>query len=75
MFGSLGWGLTMFVMGIVLDHSRFEKERCEPSDAQRDYHVCFYVFSFLMLCAFIVATQIPFKSVDLLLAFLCLYIM
>ncbi len=62
-FGSLGWGLTMFVMGIVLDHSFFsdQNSRCDASDAQRDYHVCFYVFSVLMFGAFIVATQIPFR--------------
>ena len=60
-FGSMGWGLTMFFMGMVLDHSRYLDSQCEVSDAQRNYHVCFSVFAFLMFCALLVATQIPFR--------------
>ena len=58
MFGSIGWGVAMFIMGIVLDHSRFDDSKCDISDVQRNYHVCFFVFAVLMFCAFLVATQV-----------------
>ncbi len=61
MFGSIGWGLAMFIMGMVLDHSRFPDSKCDANDSQRNYHVCFMVFAFLMFCALLVATQIPFR--------------
>ncbi|XP_023322863.1 major facilitator superfamily domain-containing protein 6 [Eurytemora carolleeae] len=62
MFGSIGWGVCMFVMGIVLDNSTiFPTHRCELSRGERNYNVCYYMFSFMMLVAFLVATQIPFR--------------
>lgn len=62
MFGSLGWGLTMFIVGIVLDHSTsFPDSRCEPDPKEKNYNVCFSIFSVLMGAALITATQINFK--------------
>ena len=61
-FGSIGWGATMFVMGMVLDHSRiFQDAKCEPNEGQRNYNVCFFVFATLMGIAFVVASALPFK--------------
>lgn len=63
MWGSIGWAATMFFMGMVLDHSHFDFEhsKCDPHDGQKNYHVCFFVFTFLMFLAFLVASQIPFR--------------
>ncbi len=62
MFGSIGWGVTMFIMGIVLDHSKiFQHAQCEMNRGQRNYNVCFAVFSALMFLALVVATQLPFR--------------
>ena len=61
MWGSIGWGVMMFFMGMVLDHSRFEHSVCDLHDGQKNYNVCFSVFAFLMFLAFLVATQIPFR--------------
>jgi hypothetical protein len=33
------------------------------NDGERNYHVCFYMFSLMMLAAWLVATQIQFRSV------------
>ena len=35
--------------------------RCEMNKGERNYNVCFYMFSFMMFIALLVATQIPFK--------------
>jgi len=62
MFGSIGWGVTMFVMGMVLDHSRvFQEAKCQTNEGQRNYNVCFFVFSLLMFIALFVGFMIPFK--------------
>jgi len=62
MFGSMGWGVTMFVMGIVLDYSTiFPSAKCDLSAGERNYNVCFYMFSLMMFVALLVATQIPFR--------------
>ncbi|CAL4060518.1 unnamed protein product [Meganyctiphanes norvegica] len=62
MFGSLGWGLAMFFVGIALDHSTaFPDHPCGvPHDKERNYTICFAVFSVLMGCALITATQFKF---------------
>lgn len=58
MFGSLGWGLAMFFIGIALDHSTaFPGHPCQAHDGERNYTICFAVFSVLMCCALITATQ------------------
>ena len=62
MFGSIGWAVTMFIMGMVLDHSKiFQGAKCDMNQSQRNYNVCFFVFSVLMFLAFLAATQIPFR--------------
>lgn len=63
MFGSLGWGLAMFFVGIGLDHSTsFPNHPCEPLKQERNYSICFATFSVLMGAAFMTATQINFKQ-------------
>ncbi|XP_022242313.1 major facilitator superfamily domain-containing protein 6-like isoform X2 [Limulus polyphemus] len=61
MFGSLGWGLAMFFVGVALDHSTsFVNHPCGPHYRERNYTICFATFSVLMGCAFIAATQFRF---------------
>ncbi|KAK7478828.1 hypothetical protein BaRGS_00029927 [Batillaria attramentaria] len=59
MFGSLGWGLAMFFVGMALDHATtFPKHPCGTQHpAEKNYTVCFAVFSVLMSCAFLTALQ------------------
>ncbi|CAH0720301.1 unnamed protein product, partial [Brenthis ino] len=63
MFGSLGWGLAMFFVGIALDHSTaFSTHPCGgPQRFEKNYTICFATFSVLMGAALITATQIKFK--------------
>ncbi|CAG5002880.1 unnamed protein product [Parnassius apollo] len=67
MFGSLGWGLAMFFLGIALDHSTaFSKHPCGgPHRYEKNYTICFATFSVLMGAALITATQIRFKYEEL----------
>lgn len=66
MFGSLGWGLAMFFVGIALDHSTsFPDHPCGPTPMEKNYTICFATFSVLMGAALITATQINFKYDDL----------
>ncbi|PRD25864.1 UNVERIFIED_CONTAM: Mfsd6 [Trichonephila clavipes] len=61
MFGSLGWGLAMFFVGIALDQSTaFPDHPCGPHERERNYTICFATFSVLMGCALIAATQLKF---------------
>lgn len=64
MFGSLGWGLAMFFVGMALDNSTtFPNHPCEEQHVkEKNYMVCFAVFSVLMSCAFITATQFRFPG-------------
>nr|CAD7394916.1 unnamed protein product [Timema cristinae] len=62
MFGSLGWGLAMFFVGIALDHSTaFPEHPCTPDEREKNYTICFATFSVLMGAALITATQINFR--------------
>lgn len=62
MFGSLGWGLAMFFVGIALDHSTaFPNHPCGPEKQEKNYAICFATFSVLMGAALLTATQINFK--------------
>lgn len=62
MFGSLGWGLSMFFVGIALDHSTaFPDHPCGPDEREKNYTICFATFSVLMGAALICASQINFK--------------
>ncbi|CAL1534798.1 unnamed protein product [Lymnaea stagnalis] len=62
MFGSLGWGLAMFFVGMALDHSTtFPDHPCGKAHfSEKNYTVCFAVFSVLMSCAFLAALQFRF---------------
>lgn len=66
MFGSLGWGLSMFFVGMALDHSTtFPEHPCKfQHNKEKNYIVCFAVFSVLMTCALITATQFRFPGQD-----------
>lgn len=63
MFGSLGWGLSMFFLGIALDRSTaFSNHPCgTPGVREKNYRICFFAFSVLMGGALISATQINFR--------------
>ncbi|XP_063381946.1 major facilitator superfamily domain-containing protein 6 [Cydia fagiglandana] len=63
MFGSLGWGLAMFFVGIALDHSTaFSSHPCGgPQRYEKNYTICFATFSVLMGAALLTAGQIKFK--------------
>ncbi|XP_062603556.1 major facilitator superfamily domain-containing protein 6-A-like [Saccostrea cucullata] len=64
MFGSLGWGVSMFFVGLALDHSStFPNHPCMYTFVtEKNYTICFAVFSVLMSCAFITATQLKFDD-------------
>lgn len=63
MFGSLGWGIAMFLVGMALDHSTtFPNHPCGTQElGEKNYVICFAVFSVLMSCALITATQFNFS--------------
>lgn len=60
MFGSLGWGLAMFFVGIALDHSTaFAEHPCGgPQRYEKNYTICFATFSVLMGAALLTAGQV-----------------
>lgn len=60
MFGSLGWGLAMFFVGIALDHSTaFSAHPCGgPQRYEKNYTICFATFSVLMGAALLTASQV-----------------
>ncbi|KAJ8307027.1 hypothetical protein KUTeg_015111 [Tegillarca granosa] len=64
MFGSLGWALAMFFVGLALDQSTtFPNHPCGIQHlSEKNYVVCFAVFSVLMSCAFITGTQFKFSG-------------
>ncbi len=66
MFGSLGWAVAMFSVGILLDHSKaFTNHPCgKAGPDERNYSVCFAIYSCLMGCALIAATQFKFDYGD-----------
>ncbi|KAH9509770.1 Major facilitator super domain-containing protein 6 [Bulinus truncatus] len=55
-----GWGLAMFFVGMALDHSTtFPDHPCGKAHLnEKNYTVCFAVFSVLMSCAFLAALQV-----------------
>ncbi len=64
MFGSLGWGLAMFFVGIALDFSSaFPNHPCGTLEVnEKNYTLCFAIFSVLMACALIASTQFSFVA-------------
>lgn len=65
MYGSFGWAIAMFFVGIALDYSNvFPNHPCGTIHVvDRNYMTCYAVFAVLMCCAFITATQFRFKEV------------
>ncbi|XP_070711696.1 major facilitator superfamily domain-containing protein 6-A-like [Pempheris klunzingeri] len=67
MWGSLGWGLAMLLVGIWIDHTHIkvtiEGVGCEVPDFRlHNYKIAFIVFGVLMGVAFVVATQFYFEK-------------
>ncbi|XP_054653082.1 major facilitator superfamily domain-containing protein 6-A isoform X2 [Dunckerocampus dactyliophorus] len=67
MWGSLGWGLTMLLVGIWIDHTHItvtiDGVGCViPAFRLRNYQIAFIVFGVLMGAAFVVATQFYFEK-------------
>ncbi|XP_020503869.1 major facilitator superfamily domain-containing protein 6-A [Labrus bergylta] len=67
MWGSLGWGLAMLLVGIWIDHThitvKFDVVGCIVPDFRlHNYQIAFIVFGVLMGVAFIVATQFYFEK-------------
>lgn len=61
MFGSVGWAITMFFVGIALDRSTdFAGHPCGAHERERNYNVCFTYFAILMLAATGVAYKFDF---------------
>lgn len=67
MWGSLGWGLAMLLVGIWIDHTHInvnmDGKGCDvPEFRLHNYRIAFIVFGVLMGVAFIVATQFYFEN-------------
>ncbi|XP_041835074.1 major facilitator superfamily domain-containing protein 6-like [Melanotaenia boesemani] len=66
MWGSLGWGLAMLLVGIWIDHTHVPVHvdaGCVPPDYRlHNYRIAFIVFGVLMSVAFCVATQFYFEN-------------
>ncbi|XP_069376971.1 major facilitator superfamily domain-containing protein 6-A-like isoform X2 [Paralichthys olivaceus] len=69
MWGSLGWGLAMLLVGIWIDHTHvtvvIDGIGCILPDYRlHNYQIAFIVFGVLMGLAFVVATQFYFEKGD-----------
>lgn len=66
MWGSLGWGLAMLLVGIWIDHTHIkvliDGFGCVAPDYVHNYRIAFIVFGVLMGVAFVVATQFYFED-------------
>lgn len=67
MWGSLGWGLVMLLVGIWIDNTHvagvMDGKGCDiPEVRMHNYMIAFIVFGVLMGVAFIVATQFYFEK-------------
>ena len=63
MYGSFGWGITMFLVGMALDNStKFKDHPCGPHIGERNYVTCFTIFAFLMSCTLLIATKFKFDE-------------
>lgn len=58
LWGSLGWGTAMFLLGFIID-SMEGVEMCGETISQ-NYTIGFYSFVIFMSCAFLVATRFTF---------------
>ncbi|XP_074652942.1 major facilitator superfamily domain-containing protein 6-like [Tubulanus polymorphus] len=63
MFGSFGWAIAMFFTGIALDHATsFPDHPCDHIEiGEKNYTICFAVFTVFMSLAWLTATQFKFK--------------
>lgn len=62
MFGSFSWAITLLLVGMALDNATSIADHpCGPHQRERSYTVCFVIFSLLMACAFLTATQFKFN--------------
>ena len=66
MFGSLGWAISMFSVGLILDNAhKFRNHPCgHAGPDERNYTFLFALFTVLMGFAFIAATQFSFYYGD-----------
>uniref|UniRef100_A0A914C6R7 Major facilitator superfamily associated domain-containing protein n=1 Tax=Acrobeloides nanus TaxID=290746 RepID=A0A914C6R7_9BILA len=64
LFGSIGWALAMFIMGIGLDFSdTFRNHPCPTKNTtEKNYILCFVACTLLAGACMIVATQFRFSS-------------
>ncbi|KAK4470785.1 hypothetical protein MN116_006307 [Schistosoma mekongi] len=62
-FGSIGWALSMFFIGLTLDHSTsFPDYPClHPGYREKNYMVCFATYSVFIAFALFIATQFTFQ--------------
>lgn len=58
LWGSLGWGTAMFLLGFIIDSMK-GVEMCGETISQ-NYTISFYSFIIFMSCAFLVATRFTF---------------
>ncbi|KAK1789181.1 hypothetical protein P4O66_015121, partial [Electrophorus voltai] len=67
MWGSLGWGIAMLLVGISIDHTHItltiEGSGCDSPD-YKNYQIAFIVFGVLMTLALIVSMQFHFDGRD-----------
>lgn len=64
MYGSVGWAVAMFIIGIALDYALvFPGSECPQMDIhEKNYTLGFAAFSVLMGCALITSTQFRFPT-------------
>jgi MFS family permease len=62
MFGSVGWAISMLLVGIALDKSLdFPNHPCGPHERERNYKTCFTYFAILMAVALAIASRFDFQ--------------
>lgn len=62
MFGSVGWAISMYFVGMALDRSTdFPGHPCGPHERERNYKTCFTYFAILMIIALLISTQFLFE--------------
>ena len=60
-FGSIGWGVSAFVVGMLVSMNHDSSLACKGID-DINYSPCFYAFGIMMLCALVVAITFKFQS-------------
>lgn len=61
MFASVGWGLTMFFVCLILNGSTsFKNHPCQVHERERNYNVCYITFTTFMGITMLIATRLPF---------------